>query len=775
MHPSQTARHPSSRSRGGTRVLLILVGAVVLVAAADRLFPPPEPPPYSVQVFDRHGGLLSTYLTEDDKWRLRTRLEDVSSEFLTAIIAKEDRLFALHPGIDLLAVVRALYDNIRFGRRVSGASTITMQLARMLESGERTYFVKLREMLRALQIELRYSKREILEQYISLLPMGGNIEGVASASWIYFNRPPGKLSLAQATALAILPNDPNFYRLDRSSSPLQNTTREWLKLFEKRRVFSHDIIEEALIEDFSVARAAPPQLAPHLCEQLRRRNVGDLHISTIDPRMQRIAEQLLFNHVQRISSDGVTNGAVLVVENDSMNVAAYCGSADFADSEHQGQVNGVIALRSPGSTLKPFVYARAFDEGTLTPASRLLDIPMDFGGYTPENYDGQFHGDVTVREALLQSLNIPAVGEIARQGTGNVISWLASLGFRGIQSKRSDLGLSLILGGCGSTLEELTRAYSVFSRQGVLSPLRYSHDQHPSGSQPLLSEEAAFLISDILEEHERPDLPEELREISHLPSIAWKTGTSYGKRDAWAIGWNARYTIGVWMGNFSGEGAPELSGAVMAVPLLLDLFNGIDRSGDGLGILQPAGVRTREICSRTGYLPGPQCAATSMALYIEDCSTQKRCELMKAFFLSEDLSVRYCTECLPDTGAVREWYPVYPPELSVWYAENHVEVPRPPAHDPTCTARFSGDGPQILSPSSEYTYYIEKGSGQEILLHAASTTGVHAQYWYVDGTLISEVESGGRAFFKPDASSHRITCMDDAGRRNTLTIDVVYY
>lgn len=762
-------------SRRGSWLTGILLGAVLLVVTADRLFPPPELPAFSVQVFDREGDLLSAYLTADDKWRLRTRLSDVTPDFVTAIIAKEDRWFALHPGVDFPAILRALYDNVRHGRRVSGASTITMQLARLLEPGERTYLVKLREILRAFQLELRYSKRAILEQYISLLPMGGNIEGVASASWIYFNRPPEKLSLAQAVALAVLPNDPNACRLDRRSLPLQNKTRAWLKRFAERNVFDTEVIDEALGEELRAARAAPPNRASHICEQLRHRGSIDRIVTTIHPRMQRIAEQLLFNHVQRVMSDGVTNGAVLVLDNDSLNVVAYCGSADFHDAENQGQVNGVTALRSPGSTLKPFIYARAFEEGSLTPDSRLLDIPMDFGGYYPENYDGEFHGDVTVREALLQSLNIPAVSELARQGTGEAISWLDAFGFHALQKTRDQLGLSLILGGCGSTLEEVTRAYSVFARGGQLSALRYSHLELADNRKTVLSEESAFLISDILVQHERPDLPAELRESSRLPAIAWKTGTSYGKRDAWAIGWNARYTIGVWMGNFSGEGAPELSGAVMAVPLLLDLFNGIDRTGEGTGLVRPQGVKLREICARTGLLPGPQCPATASGWYIENRSTRKRCDLMKAFYVSNDQSVRYCTECVPDSGVRQDWYAVHAPELALWYAENNIERKSPPPHHPGCTARFTGDGPQILSPSSDYTYYIEQGSGQEILLHAASPVGVHHQHWYVDGMLIGEVENGGRVFFQPDASRHRITCMDDAGRERTLTIEVVYY
>ncbi|MBR9977123.1 MAG: penicillin-binding protein 1C, partial [Bacteroidetes bacterium] len=502
---------------------------LAVVVTADRLFPPPAFPQYSTQVFDARGELLNAFLTPDDKWRLRTRLDHVNPDVMRALLYKEDRWFFLHPGVNPYAVLRALWSNVRSGRRVSGASTITMQLARMLEPAERRYAIKFREMLRALQLELRYSKHELLERYISLLPMGGNIEGVASASWLYFNRPAEKLSTAQSAALAVIPSDPNRLRPDRGTEALQRRTQALLRRLRDSGLFSDADIAAALGEDFDVARTAPPRRAPHFSLIATARTDRDLLHTTLDPVVQDAAERLLRNHVQRVSAEGVRNGAVLIIDNDSMSVAAWCGSADFDDVATQGQVDGVRAVRSPGSTLKPFLYASAFDEGALTPAMRLLDIPVDYGGYMPENFDASCRGEVSVREALLTSLNIPAVRELARQGVGPFINRLAGAGFRTIATSREHLGLSLILGGCGVTLEELTRAYSMFARQGRLQRLRFFPGETDGEGSAMMTSATAWLVTDILSGHDRPDLPAELRATSRLPRFAWKTGTSYGK------------------------------------------------------------------------------------------------------------------------------------------------------------------------------------------------------------------------------------------------------
>ncbi|MBR9976809.1 MAG: penicillin-binding protein 1C, partial [Bacteroidetes bacterium] len=283
----------------------------------------------------------------------------------------------------------------------------------------------------------------------------------------------------------------------------------------------------------------------------------------------------------------------------------------------------------------------------------------------------------------------------------------------------------------------------------------------------------AWLVTDILSGHDRPDLPAELRATSRLPRFAWKTGTSYGKRDAWAIGWNQRYTIGVWMGNFSGQGAPRLSGTEMAVPLLIDLFDAIDSRQAPVG--RPAEIGRREVCVSSGLLPSDRCTQFMQDYYIEGRSGNQRCDLQRAYQLSADLAMHYCMDCVPDSGAVEKWYPVYDAELSVWFEMQHVAIEKPPPHNPDCTMRRSGRGPGIISPSADYTYYLERDADQQIMLHAASPAGVKRQHWYVDGELHATVRNGEKTFFTPAAKLHRIICMDDAGRSSSSTIRIQYY
>jgi penicillin-binding protein 1C len=760
--------------RGRAPLLLTLL-ALALLAVTDRSWPPPRMPAFSAQILDARGKLLSAYLTVDDKWRLRTTLDRVTPELVRAVIAKEDRYFLLHRGVNPAAVVRALFANLMQGRRVSGASTITMQLARLVEPAERSYISKLREALRALQLEARYSKRDILEFYLSLLPMGGNVEGVASAAYVYFDRPPDKLSPAQSIALALVANDPNRYRPDRGSDVLTLQKNRWVRRFSEQGVFAPDVIESARDEALGGRRYAMPADAPHLCQVLRRRGGADIVYSSIDGEIQDIAETMLRNHVRRVLPEGVSNGAVLIVRNDDLSVAAYCGSADFNDAGSQGQVDGVRALRSPGSTLKPFLYAMAFDEGSLTPLMQLADIPTDFGGYMPENFDLTYKGQITAREALLQSLNIPAVRLLAHHGVPGFLSYLSTLGFRSLDKQRDRLGLSMILGGCGVTLEELVRAGSTFARGGRIVPLRYVADSDHAAPQAVMSEAAAWLISDILSNAKRPDLPEELLAASRLPKIAWKTGTSYGKRDAWAIGWNARYTIGVWMGNFNGRGAPALSGAELAVPLLVDLFNAVDYDSGRPWLKKPDTVIPRDVCGKTGLLPSDRCGATVRDYAIKGVSTRERCSLMKEFVTDVAGNMHYCPQCDPQEETVRAWYPEYEPALALWFRENRVHVPVPPPHNPRCTASRQNEGPVILSPSADYEYLVEKGSGQQISLQAASPAGVRMLHWYVDGEILGKTAPGAKLFFSPTAATHRIVCLDDMGVRSTVTIRVKYY
>lgn len=758
-----------------SRLIKFVLISAVIIFTADILFPLPELKEYSKSVYSKDGTLLTAYLTKDDKWRMRTRLDEVSPDLIKAIIEKEDKWFYLHPGVNPAAVIRALYSNITTGRRVSGASTITMQTARLLEPAERTYWNKFTEMLRAFQLELHYSKDEILGIYLSHLPFGGNIEGVKSASYIYFNRPPDKLSLSQAVMLTLIPNDPNSRRLDLGPEIDTKERDKWLYKLKEEKVFPDEAVKDALEEPLNSNRYAVPVMAPHFSYAVSDKYKGDILNTTLDPKIQRKAETLLANYVNRIKGQGISNGAVIIIDNSNSAIRAYCGSADFFDDKSSGQVNGIIAVRSPGSALKPFLFSQAFDMGILTPKMRLADIPTDFGGYEPENYSEEFNGWVTAEYALEQSLNVPAVRLLKQVEYASFINLMEKGGFRRIADDKNRLGLSVILGGCGVTLEELTRMYSAYARGGILHGLSYLEDENNEFTQQIFSEGSAFITGKILSGNKRPDFPAGLTDETKLPLIAWKTGTSYGKRDAWAVGFNPYYTIGVWMGNFDGTGSPHLIGRETAVPLLFELFNSVSYDTETKWFAKPEQVQYRDVDFNDGLLPSEYSANTIKDYYIEGVSHNKKSDLYKEVYVNGDTTISYCTECLPVSGYKKAAYPFYPPELLLWYVQENVPFTQPPPHNPECTAVFDGEGPVITSPTEEFEYYIDENNPEEILLLAASSPDITEHHWYINGRYYKSCKPGEKVFFTPKHGLVKITCMDDRGRERSVRVSIKSY
>jgi len=756
-------------------IVKIIFGVLLLFILLNLLFPLPDQKQYSKEIHARDGTLLSAYLTEDDKWRFNTELQEVSPELIKAIVEKEDSWFYWHFGVNPVSIVRALYNNIISGERVSGASTITMQVARLLEPKDRTYLNKFVEIFRAIQLELRYSKNEILEIYLSLLPFGGNIEGVKSASYIYFDRPPDKLSLAQSILLAVIPNDPNSLRLDRINDEIISKRNYWISKFRDENVFSLNDLDDAVEEPVEPNRFQIPTLAPHFCYRVKE-NFSESNVqTTLDLSIQQTAEYLLLRQVRSVFYKGITNGAVLVIDNKNSSVVAYCGSADFSDDGSFGQVNGITAIRSPGSTLKPALYAYAFDSGMLTPRMKLVDIPTDFNGYQPENYDLKFYGNISSEFALVNSLNIPAVSLLQRSGLSNFTNFLEGCGFSEIHKQKDKLGLSIILGGCGSTLEELTRLFSAFAMKGVLDRLVYRvNDVQNKESIEVFSSASSFLIAEILSRMNRTDIAD-LTNYSKLPKFAWKTGTSYGKRDAWAIGFNPNYTIGVWMGNFNGRGSPHLSGAEVAVPLLFDLFNAIDYNAEEKWFDFPTELYKRKVCSESGLLPTRFCDKIIDDFAIKGRSHNISCDIHYPVYVNLEETIQYCTECLPENNYKKVVYSIYQPELTVWFSENNYNITLPPPHNHNCNAMFSEEGPRILSPAENYEYFVEKNSKQEIVLLAASDGKVNTHYWFVNDEYYTKTKPGTKIFLKPETEELKITCLDDKGRDEIVKIKVKYY
>jgi penicillin-binding protein 1C len=777
-------------SRVGLGLLLLLL----LIVGADRLWPLPPAPHYSPLVLAADGTVLHAYLNPTQKWRMKTELVEITPALQTAIISKEDRYFRYHLGVNPLAIVQAAGRNLFGHGRTTGASTITMQVARLLEPKERTFGNKLREMLRAVQLEAHLSKAEILQLYLNLVPYGSNIEGVKSAALLYFQQPPDYLSLAQTVTLAIIPNRPGGLVLGQNNPQILQERNRWLRYFGREKLFPAQDIADALLEPLDARRHPAPTLAPHLARRLVLARPGEALIqSTLRPATQAKAEDLARNYVRRLATLGISQAAVLVVNNQTHAVEAYVGSVDFQDPSAQGQVDGVRAVRSPGSTLKPLLYGLALDRGLVTPKTVLPDVPTNFQGFRPENFDKHCQGEVTMERALTYSLNIPAVRVLSEVGVDKFTGTLRQAGFRQVARDAPRLGLSTILGGCGATLEELTGLYSTLANGGRWSELKLLNEnakvadattnaKNTPSKRPspfLISEASAYLLTDILAQRTRPDLPVDAAASRHLPRIAWKTGTSYGRRDAWSIGYNRQYTIGVWIGNFNGQGSPALTGADVASPLLFDLFNALAYNGKAEWFAPPASLDFRLVCAETGLVPGENCPNQLLDYYLPGVSGSQRCQHMQEALLTADGQYTYCRACAPASGYRREFFPNLRPEVLAFRESQGLPTRRLPPHNPACrlvrgTEASAPTGPEaapllaITSPAAHAEYVLNASEQQQLLLSCAATGEVRQVYWYVNDQFLKAAPATARVFFRPPPGEVKISCADDHGR----TVDV---
>jgi penicillin-binding protein 1C len=751
--------------------------AVVLLLffILNVIFPLNVNVPYSTVVLSREGNLLQGFLAKDEKWRMKCSVKEIPPELAKAFIYKEDRYFYYHPGVNPFAMVRAAFNNIVYRKRTSGASTITMQVIRLLHPRNRTVVSKVIETFRALQLELQYSKNEILALYFDLVPYGGNIEGVQAASWIYFGRQALLLSDAQIAALVVIPNKPTSLKPGQNSGLIMKQRNKWLHRFNNEKLISDEQLKDALEEPLNMKRHLLPSSAPHLCMMLHKKSPDDPVIrTTIASSMQNQVELITFNHSERMKLRNINNAAVLVIDNNTHEIRAYAGNSDFNDQQHSGQVNGVTAVRSPGSTLKPLVYALAIDKGIITPKTVLNDVPVNFAGYSPENFNKDYNGQVTAEKALAYSLNIPAVEVLNETGVKEFCTALKECGFSAIAHHEKDLGLSVVLGGCGVTLQELAGLFSCFANEGIYIPVSCV----PSLGKDTIriaSRSAVYMITEILTQLQRPDLPNNASSSYSVPRIAWKTGTSYGRRDAWSIGYNKEYTVAVWCGNFDGTGIPELTGAEMATPLLFEIFNTICSNTSQQWFRPPAELDMRYVCSATGLLPGQWCTDRIIDNYIPTVSSQKKCEHLREVAVDAKEKISYCTSCCPQSGYKKKIYTIYPPEVISYYISTGIPFEHIPEHNPDCQRLLTENTLSVLSPVNNKEYLLEKGVEEKLLLSCASAADASYIYWYVNDRLFKKVNAHEELFFIPSTGLNKITCADDKGRTQTVFITAKYY
>ena len=814
--------------------LLLPVAVVVLFVAANWCFPLPKSrlhPPASPIVLDRNGEWLRAFLAADGMWRMPEVVTDssqsspyanvkrenikegVSPLLHQAMLTSEDRWFYYHWGINPVSIATAFYDNLTAGKVVRGGSTITMQLARLMEPKDRNVPNKLCEMFRALQLELTYSKSEILTFYFNMLPYGGNIVGTAAASQFYFNKPQQLISLGEAALLAAIPNSPERLRPDRFPENARKAREKVLNQLLIRQQISEQQWREALQEPIPTKRHPLPFKAPHLARMLVRGKrqspepTTDSRIyTTIDAKVQETALRILREYLDTSLADVVrhrlpSTGAVVVMDTQSRHVLAMVGSHDFFDREASGQINGTLAPRSPGSALKPFVYALAIEQGLVTPETLLFDVPVTYAGYEPVNYDGKYSGYVTTRQALARSLNVPAVNLNARLKNYTLHAFLKQAGISTLAPAKK-YGLSMVLGGCEVNLLELTTLYAGLANMGEFTPYQLTlpqpiNKQNLQGAVPsdfaerkrvpkrLFSPGTSFIITEMLTTSQLPantvKNPEAFESTMNLPKIAWKTGTSYGHRDAWCIGYSPKLTIGVWLGNFDGKGLAMMSGTDAATPILFALFTALTGQDTHRWFTKPEQLKTRQVCTLSGAPVSPHCPTRKSDVYIPGISPVATCTMHKRIYIDEATGYSLCSHCrnLHKTASQKRdktiIFEEWPAEAATWLAKNGFAVPVLPEHNPLCNGAIAGTAPIILSPTKDTVYYIRAGvplENQKIRLSASASNRTQELFWFLDGELIFKGNAGQQYWLTPIKGKHLLTCVDAEGRSASLPLRI---
>ncbi|EFL49733.1 penicillin-binding protein 1C [Solidesulfovibrio fructosivorans JJ]] len=756
--------------------LVLAVGLAFFWATASPPFPLAAlSPPGATVVAARNGTPLRLYLAPDDAWRFPVKLAAVSPILPRLIIAAEDKRFYDHPGVDPLAVVRAAFSNLRAGRVVSGGSTLTMQLARLADPKPRTLAAKIEEALAALALERKLPKRAILERYLNMAPYGGNIVGVGAASMFYCGKTPDRLSLAEAALLTVLPRAP--FALDPTKHP-QNAKAardRLLTALARRGVITAAAADQAKRVPVPKRLYQPPFFAPQFCD-MARDEAGALPRvdTTLDPETQKAATDILRGRKAWLASQGIGAVAAVVLDPASHEVLAMVGSTDFFGDTRFGQINGATIRRSPGSALKPFLYAYAMDQGLVFPQSQILDIPTGFGNYSPKNYDGHFRGRVTTEQALVTSLNVPAVRLLNTVGTSPFLELLRRGGLSSLDQPAAHYGLSLILGGGEVTLLALTNLYADLAGGGEHRPPRLLRDTPSVPAIRLFSPEACALVTEMLTKVERPDLPTSWERALAVPAVAWKTGTSYGHRDAWAVGYSAGRVIGVWVGNMDGTPVSGISGTVYAGPILFELFRALEPHGSRLAAPPGLNIREIEVCAESRQLPGPDCPRRVTAKIIPGVTRLGPCPVHHRLLVDAVSGLALSGDCLATHAAKSVTVTSYPAELVSWWRGVGIPFVPPPGPEPGCGAP-RGEGPRIVSPSPGTPYVYRRDAPaafQRIALTADAPAGSRRLSWYVDGTLTAQGAPGATLFWQPSPGSHRLVAVDDQGRADAVTVHI---
>lgn len=697
---------------------------------------------YSTVVTDRNGELLGARIADDGQWRFPP-CDTVPEKFRTAIIEFEDRWFRFHPGVNPVSAVRAAVGNIRAGRITSGGSTITMQVVRMSQGKERTYRQKIKEAVLATILELRFSKRKILAMYASHAPFGGNVVGLEAASWRYFGRPPEELSWGEAATLAVLPNAPSDIHLGKNRERLLDKRNRLLRRLHDKGKLDDIDLELAIDEPLPLEPAPLPQYAWSITERYAKEAPGQKSRTTVDLGIQRQVEDVADRWNSEFSLEGASDLAVVVMDVRTGETLAYVGNANRDVSRPGADVDIVRSPRSTGSILKPVLYCALLQEGEMLPNTLLPDIPVNISGFSPQNFNRQFAGAVKASEALARSLNVPAVHMLRKEGVPKFLDLLRKCGMTTLGRSASDYGLSLILGGAEGTLEDIT---------GIYARMSASYQGSVKGF-PLNDKCALWWTFDALKEVNRPD-EIDFHLIGSVRKIAWKTGTSYGFRDAWAVGVNSDYAVGVWVGNAMGQGVAGITGARTAGPVMFDIFNllpVVSRTGayskDGW-FLEPApsdGIKA-EVCHDSGCLKGPDCEKADTLLLPAASLKSAPCPYHRT---------------VQGTSTF-----ILPPAMEWYYRQHH------PEYSPLLPEDIKDFEPmEFIYPEGGTEILIPRqldGSVEGVTFNLAHRSPNQTVFWHLDNEYAGKTQFIHQLRLNPSVGKHTVTVVDESG--NSLSV-----
>lgn len=754
-----------------------MLGTILLGCFFYAFIPKPvlyEKYSFSSAVYDRHGKLLKLSLSMDDKYRLFVPYEKIPETAKQALILYEDRRFYYHPGVNPLSLSRAIYEMAKGSRR-QGASTITMQLARIVYQIDSTQALgKLEQILRALQIELFYSKREILEAYFNLAPYGGNIEGIGAAGLIYFNQKAENLNLLQVVSLSVIPQNPGKRSLltakgrEHTHQAAERLKQIWLK------TYAHQ--ENAYLKLPLSSGVYLPNYAPHFVREAKKKGAGEIN-SVLDLNYQSLAEEIVHDYIREHKKQGVYNAAVLIVDARTMDILAYVGSQNFWDNSIEGQVDGTTALRSPGSALKPFIYAQALEQGIIHPMTMLKDVPKNYGVYTPENFDRSFYGLVNATQALVYSRNIPAVELLSRVGENNFYQLLQQCGVRGLRPV-DFYGLAMALGGTEVSMQNLAAMYAMLYNNGEFKPLRFLKDEKLSAKQLLMPEAAYLTLSMLSKNMAIDDSSTQFSVKKKSYPVSWKTGTSYGFKDAWSVGVVGPYVVAVWIGNFDGTPNSAFVGRDVAAPLFFRMVRKIAKQNDIPADLQPKpslNLAKVEICRDTGDIANSYCKRTVTSYFIPGVSAIKVSNVSRLIPIDVKSGLRACRHTPPLTEM--KSYNFWPSDVLRAYREAGISIRRPPAFKEDCVEvepYNQGKAPQIIMPvdGSKFVIQAHKLKQEKIALKAAVDADADVIYWFVNNHLIGIAKAGQVFEIAPVAGSIVIQAIDNLGRSARVKIEV---